>query len=110
MKLNFTHGDRNLLGAKFSEAGVIGQKCSIQESSSDSNTGEGCIWLGRDVGIHDLDAAGKLRDPRAIAESDACCMARMRLSQSQVRALLPALTWFAEHGDLGMDWKRGGGA
>lgn len=71
-------------GRGFARADFVdyyGHKASIQESSI---VGAASIWLGCDTGHH----------------FDGQCLARMHLTQSQVRELLPLLERFAETGLL----------
>ena len=53
-------------------------KCSIQKSSL------ALIWLGLDEGVH----------------VDGVCCARMELDIERVKALMPILQYFVEHGEL----------
>lgn len=79
-------------------------KCSLQESSRIYD--EPSVWLGcseidlkrfvPQQGWEDI-ALPKPTDPEGTAY---LANTRMHLSQSQVRDLLPALTYFAEHGCL----------
>lgn len=79
-----------------------GVECSLQESSAMHD--EGLIWLGaREIGLkrlrngwHDVPLPGRDEDPNTAYLANT----RMHLTQSQVRRLLPALTYFAEHGVL----------
>ena len=83
-----------------------GAECSLQDSSSD---GEACIWLG----IKDANPqimASKTKEggtgwvPFDIPD-DVLLTTRMHLTQEQVKALLPILTYFAETGEYVRDYK-----
>jgi hypothetical protein len=83
-----------------------GTPCAIQESSLAT---EGAIWFGADtLGVRAFPSkTGRGWDPldvAAIAQSmgyrDVVDNTRMHLTQAQVQALLPLLTYFAEHGEL----------
>lgn len=78
-----------------------GTQCNIQESSACRD--EGLIWLGaaqlnvqvmKDNGWETLNIE-KLPDVTSV-----CGNERMHLTQSNVKELLPLLTYFAEHGVL----------
>ena len=62
-----------------------GQECSLQDSSLAS---EPAIWLGVDVDLKGEDVHD-----------------RMHLTQEQVKALLPILTYFAETGEYVRDYE-----
>lgn len=79
MKITIRPNVRGFMYVDFKD--TYNDDCSIQESSS---ADEPCIWLGRNEGTHHL---GK-------------CLARMHLNQEQVKALLPLLEYFVEHGRL----------
>lgn len=79
-----------------------GVSCSIQKSSLATND---CIWLGAsDIGLKRFEPYigwsdvqlpdGGQRSITYIANN------RMHLDQEQVKALLPYLQYFAEHGEL----------
>jgi hypothetical protein len=80
-----------------------GESCSLQESSLVDD--EGCIWLGcNDIGLKKFTPGEGWSDvplqndgPGGIAH---IANTRMHLTQSMVAELLPALTYFAEHGTL----------
>ena len=79
--LRFTVTRHGLPVARFTDR--YGKESSLQRSSI---AGEDCIWLGRDrAGLND---AG---EPT---------LSRMHLDREMVRALLPALQQFADHGTL----------
>lgn len=78
-----------------------GMRCNIQESSACRS--EGLLWLGaaqlevqvfKGCGWETLD----IQDLPEVAE--VCGNERMHLTQSNVKELLPLLTYFAEHGTL----------
>jgi hypothetical protein len=80
-----------------------GANCSLQESSAarceqeDGTVSDGFIWLGIDS---DRDG---FRPGRQVADHNGKMVslgARMHLTQTQVREMLPLLTHFAEHGEL----------
>lgn len=77
--LKFVPTERGFLRADFED--LNGDSCSIQESSLAT---ESAIWLGQDEGTHHHGQ----------------CMARMHLSQEQVKQLLPALKYFSKYGTL----------
>lgn len=81
--LRFERTSRGFAIARFVDH--YGSKCSLQKSSFYPDP-EYCIWLGVDRAFTGEQAA-----------------TRMHLTQSQVRALLPALQHFVEHGDLPVD-------
>ena len=62
-----------------------GQECSLQDSSLAS---EPAVWLGVDIDLKGDEIQN-----------------RMHLTQEQVKALLPILTYFAETGDYVRDFK-----
>ncbi len=70
---------RDFIFGEFRDAN--GDACSIQESSV---AAEPLLWLGMNTGTH----------------VEGMCLARMHLTQDHVRALLPLLQHFAEHGCL----------
>lgn len=86
---------------------LYGHASSLQKSSLVEPE---CIWLG----VDDLQPQVLHGDARALGiDTDATCgwvpypipdcvnlHSRMHLSQDQVKALLPALQYFAEHGEL----------
>lgn len=80
-----------------------GVRCSLQESSAAAD--EGLVWLGCDeIGLKRFepykgwtDVALEQNAPHGVCHVANTCM---HLSQSQVAALLPALTHFAETGSL----------
>lgn len=80
-----------------------GEKCSLQESSAARD--EGLIWLGcSEIGLKRFepyvgwsDVVLEQNPPHGITYT---ANNRMHLTQSQVRELLPALAYFAEHGSL----------
>lgn len=80
-----------------------GVACSIQESSAARD--EGMIWFGcNEIGVKRFTPRVGWEDihleqdhPYGITH---VANNRMHLSQSQVRALLPTLAYFAEHGVL----------
>ena len=80
-----------------------GVECSLQESSAAQD--EGLIWLGcNKIGLMRFAPYEKWSEveleqnhPGGVTHT---ANTRMHLTQSQVRALLPALTYFAEHGVL----------
>lgn len=83
-----------------------GAECSLQDSSL---AGEACIWLG----IKDANPqimASKTKEggtgwvPFDIPD-DVLLTTRMHLTQEQVKALLPILTYFAETGEYVRDYK-----
>lgn len=104
--------DRGFVGYNFIDH--YGEKCSIQESSLAS---EHAIWLGLDdvkPTIMSSTAIDLGLKPREYNENDngwwdipmpegTQCFGRMHLTQSQVKGLLPLLTYFAEHGRLPAD-------
>ena len=65
---------------------LYGQQCSLQDSSLAS---ESAIWFGVDVNLKG----------EKIGE-------RMHLTQEQVKALLPILTYFAKTGEYIKDFKK----
>lgn len=77
-----------------------GNECSLQESSAvrfeddDGSVSDGKIWFGMDKD-NNGEPVGKTVDGHKLG-------ARMHLTQSQVRALLPLLQYFAEHGELAL--------
>lgn len=73
----------------FSFRDDYGHECSLQESSAVDPH----IWLGS-------DEPTKIDEPTGHLIKN-----RMHLNQEQVRALLPYLQHFAEHGDLQVDEK-----
>lgn len=82
-----------------------GCQCSLQESSvarfqlEDGAVTDGFIWLGVDK-----DSDGNPARQATMSDGSMVPMgARMHLSQSQVRDLLPLLEYFVEHGDLSDD-------
>lgn len=80
-----------------------GRECSLQESSiariesEDGSVSDGAIWLGID---RDPDGTVPIEKWDAALQVTVKLGVRMHLSQSQVRELLPLLTYFVEHGDL----------
>lgn len=73
-------------------------ECSIQESSAAQD--EGLIWLGCSyVGLKEL-VPGRGWQHLDLGAREVTANTRMHLSQSNVRALLPALQHFAEHGTI----------
>ena len=77
-----------------------GVKCSIQKSSLAT---EDCIWLGADdIGLKKFKAYEGWSDvPLPFShEEHYVANNRMHLTQEQVKALLPALRYFAKHGEL----------
>ena len=93
--------DRGFMRGEFAD--LNGVVCSLQESSIMHE--EGVIWLGcNDIGLKRFEpyigwsdvplAKGGPGEITYIANT------RMHLTQSMVRALLPALQHFAEHGSL----------
>lgn len=75
--MDFEHTERGFLRSEFTDR--YRQKCSLQESSLAT---EACIWLGC---FEDMEGKPS---------------SRMHLTQDMVNQLLPALTHFAEHGQL----------
>ena len=75
-----------------------GAYCSIQESSAariemeDGTVSDGKIWFGMDKESNG-EPVGKTVDGHKLG-------ARMHLTQTQVRQLLPHLIYFVEHGEL----------
>lgn len=87
--------------SKFTDAN--GVECSLQESSAARE--ESLIWLGcNQIGLQRFEPGVGWSDvqlehnpPYGILHT---ANTRMHLTQSQVRELLPALTYFAENGVL----------
>jgi hypothetical protein len=88
-----------------------GEACNLQESSAARD--EGLIWLGcRDIGLKRFVPGQGWSDvpleddfPDGVSHD---ANTRMHLTQSQVRALLPYLHNFAEHGVLSESEHEGG--
>lgn len=84
--------------------------CSLQESSAARE--EGLIWLGCDeIGLKKFvpykgwsDVELENDAPNGVVHT---ANTRMHLTQSQVRGLLPALQYFAEHGVLPKEMENG---
>ncbi len=88
--------DKNQRGfatAKFND--LYGAECSLQKSSAAMYD---AIWLGVDNIKPTILHEGTWKDI-ALPE-DTLIAGRMHLSQKMVRDLLPALQYFAEHGEL----------
>lgn len=81
-ELVFTHTSRGFAVARFRDH--YESECSLQKSSIVSD--EECIWLGVDRSFD--------------GERGSC---RMHLTQEMVRAMLPALQHFVDHGELPVD-------
>lgn len=77
-----------------------GETCTIQESSAYRE--EGLIWLGaKEVEVKGMGVNGwESIDFTKEYGSNFVGNQRMHLSQSDVKDLLPLLTYFAEHGHL----------
>lgn len=88
MEMNKTKTDRGFL--KFTFDDRYGQVCSIQKSSL---AGEDAIWLGVE------NTGPNIHGQRTDAPNEAI-MARMHLTQEQVKELLPLLKNFVKTGDL----------
>ena len=80
-----------------------GEQCSLQESSACHD--EGLIWLGcSEIGLKKFTPQGGWEE--VALEYDMqngvthVANTRMHLTQSHVKALLPALKYFAKHGAL----------
>ena len=92
---------RGFLGGDFLDAN--GCYCSIQESSvarceeDDGTVSDGYLWLGMDK-----DSNGELLGKEIISHDGSTVKlgARMHLTQTHVKELLPLLAYFAEHGNL----------
>lgn len=99
MELNETN--RGFLRGEFKDRN--GASCSLQESSIADD--EGCIWLGcNDIGLMKFEpgkgwlAVELQNDPPHGIRHQA--NTRMHLTQTMVAELLPALVYFAVHGEL----------
>jgi len=91
-KPKITKTPRGFSIAKFNDR--YGQQCSIQKSSLAT---EDAIWLGVDVGFkpdHLKASPAESNGPTFVMN------ARMHLTQSMVKHLLPMLTKFAKTGGL----------
>lgn len=96
--------DRGFTCALFKDAN--GVPCSLQESSAARD--EGLVWFGaNEIGVKRFDPGKGWSDvPLENDRPDGVLHVannRMHLTQSQVRNLLPALQYFAEHGTLPTD-------
>jgi len=88
-KLEITTTERGFRKAEFKDR--YGLDCSIQESSIAT---EACLWLGANKGSHYDD------NDMPVESQPGKCLARMHLSQEQVKALMPLLKYFLKHGVL----------
>ena len=94
--------DRGFSYANFTDVG--GNECSLQESS---NAMQACVWLGSNkIGLQHFKAEWggwkSVTEPDEVNSMTEHYVAnnRMQLNQDQVKQLLPALQYFAEHGIL----------
>ncbi len=90
---------RGFLRTDFEDAN--GDECSLQESSACRD--EGLIWLGASHAVPRVFTPGVGWADAVIEEppgGSVLMQGRMHLTQSHVRDLLPALQYFAEHGNL----------
>lgn len=78
-----------------------GRECSLQDSSLAS---EPAIWFGIDNANPQVLKKGKEWIPFLVPD-DVHFTTRMHLTQEQVKALLPILTYFAETGEYVRDYK-----
>lgn len=92
-----------------------GQQCSLQRSSAFGGEGGELIWLGVTNRENSFVVLGRTDEARArnggwgwqqkslttmFPDSDINIPDRMHLNQEQVKKLLPALKYFAKHGEL----------
>jgi hypothetical protein len=100
--MNQTTTERGFRIDEFTDAN--GERCSLQESSRSGE--EGLIWLGcSEIGLKRLTPRQGWKPAPLECDPLGSGVAysannRMHLTQSQVRALLPALHHFAETGQL----------
>ncbi len=78
-----------------------GRECSLQDSSLAS---EPAIWFGIDNANPKILKKGSGWVPFSVPD-DVHFTTRMHLTQEQVKALLPILTYFAETGEYVRDYK-----
>lgn len=81
-----------------------GNICTIQESSACRD--EALIWFGpQTLNVQVMRGNGwEQLDIRKLPNvTEVCGNERMHLTQSQVKELLPVLTYFVEHGELPSD-------
>lgn len=106
-EMNMQRSDTNRGFTRYLFTDRSGAKCSLQKSSL---AFEEAIWLGVDdakpqvlareaelVGVHTRETTGWVPYP---IPDQVLLTTRMHLTQEQVRELLPALTHFAETGEL----------